>query len=174
MSEIAQTPPVPTTPLIPPGAAEHALSGIELLTFETGGRRFAVDIMVVREIRSWSQPTPLPHAPPYMLGMVNLRGSVLPVMDLAQRVGQSPTPDNPRNVIIVIQQDDRVHGLLVEAVSDIVHPAPDQLQEVPKIAKEDGASMAQNLFVVEDKMIQVLAMERVLPDLPGLVEDLPT
>lgn len=135
----------------------------ELLTFRCGGQGYAVDIMSVREIRSWSQPTPLPHAPAYMRGMVNLRGSVLPVMDLAQRMGQDATPDDPRNVIIVIQQDNRVHGLLVDAVSDIVHPSLDQLQDVPRVAAEEQEAMAERLFVVDDTMIQVLSTARVLP-----------
>ncbi|SFI30554.1 chemotaxis protein CheW [Jannaschia pohangensis] len=137
---------------------------IELLTFRCGGRGFAVNIMDVREIRSWSEPTPLPHAPPFMKGMVNLRGSVLPVMDLAQRLGQPPTQDDPRNVIIVIQNGNRVHGLLVDAVSDIVHPTDDQLQDVPRVNAEDGAGMADRLFVVDDKMIQILSTSRILPE----------
>lgn len=153
----------------PPETARDA-DGMELLTFRCGGRAFAVDIMAVREIRSWSAPTPLPHAPPFMLGMVNLRGSVLPVMDLAQRLGEARTEDNPRNVIIVIQKGGRVHGLLVQAVSDIVHPMPDQLQDVPKVTSEEEAGMAEKLFVVDDKMVQVLSMDRILPALPGRAE----
>ncbi|WP_235962606.1 chemotaxis protein CheW [Jannaschia marina] len=139
----------------------------ELLTFQCGGQSYAVDIMSVREIRSWSEPTPMPHAPPYMRGMVNLRGSVLPVMDLAERLGQARTEDNPRNVIIVIQEDRRVHGLLVEAVSDIVHPTLEQLQEVPNLEAEGATQLAERLFVVEDTMIQVLSTERVLPVVAG-------
>ncbi|MEM9796614.1 MAG: chemotaxis protein CheW [Pseudomonadota bacterium] len=137
----------------------------ELLTFRCGDRGYAVDIMSVREIRSWSEPTPLPHAPTYMRGMVNLRGSVLPVMDLAQRLGSPPTADNPRNVIIVIQADGRVHGLLVSAVSDIVHPAADQLQDVPQIGDDESTAMAERLFVVDDVMIQVLSISSILPPL---------
>ena len=155
----------------PPLEAARRGNGLELLTFQCGGRAFAVDIMAVREIRSWSAPTPLPHAPSFMLGMVNLRGSVLPVMDLAVRLGEDRTVDNPRNVIIVIQQGSRVHGLLVEAVSDIVHPVPDQLQDVPKVTSDEETSMAEKLFVVEDAMVQILSMERILPPLPGLTED---
>ncbi|SDZ46626.1 purine-binding chemotaxis protein CheW [Jannaschia faecimaris] len=135
----------------------------ELLTFKCGGQGYAVDIMSVREIRSWSEPTPLPHAPPFMRGMVNLRGSVLPVMDLAQRMGQARTPDDPRSVIIVIQQNNRVHGLLVDAVSDIVHPSLDQLQDVPRVTAGDQESMAEQLFVVDETMVQVLSTARILP-----------
>lgn len=144
-------------------ATQDSVKTTELLTFRCGGQGYAVDIMSVREIRSWSQPTPLPHAPPYMRGMVNLRGSVLPVMDLARRMGQATTKDDPRNVIIVIQQGNRVHGLLVDAVSDIVHPNLDQLQDVPRIANEEESSMAERLFVVDEEMIQVLSTARILP-----------
>ncbi|MEM8851120.1 MAG: chemotaxis protein CheW [Pseudomonadota bacterium] len=135
----------------------------ELLTFQCGGRAYAVDIMNVREIRSWSPPTPLPHSPAYMLGMVNLRGSVLPVMDLAQRLGAQATEDHPRNVIIVVTVNDRVHGLLVDAVSDIVHPDLNQLQDVPPSGATGHVDMADKLFVEGEAMIQILSIDRVLP-----------
>lgn len=136
---------------------------MELLTFKCGGQGYAVDIMSVREIRSWSEPTPLPHAAPFMRGMVNLRGSVLPVMDLAQRLGSNRTEDNSRNVIIVVQNEQRVHGLLVEAVSDIVNPNKDQLQDVPDTGSHIESNMADKLYVVDDVMIQVLSTEKILP-----------
>lgn len=145
-------------------------TGTELLTFKCGGQGYAVDIMSVREIRSWSQPTPLPHAPPFMRGMVNLRGSVLPVMDLAQRMGRPATTDDPRNVIIVIQQGKRFHGLLVDAVSDIVHPRKDQLQDVPR-TPDDVDPIAEQLFMDEDAMIQVLATDRIFPQVSHTIDD---
>ena len=153
----------PETPVHDEMSTEEPAKTTELLTFRCGDQGYAVDIMSVREIRSWSEPTPLPHAQAYMRGMVNLRGSVLPVMDLAQRMGLPATCDDARNVIIVIQQEDRVHGLLVDAVSDIVHPKIDQLQDVPRVAAEDLPSMAERLFMVDETMIQVLSIDRVLP-----------
>ncbi|CTQ34062.1 chemotaxis protein CheW [Jannaschia rubra] len=135
----------------------------ELLTFRCGGQSYGIDIMAVREIRGWSEPTPLPHAAPFMRGMVNLRGAVLPVMDLAQRLGQARTVDDPRNVIIVVQDGRRVHGLLVESVSDIVHPGADQLQDVPPAGPEEPGTMAERLFILDDEMIQVLSTSRILP-----------
>ncbi|CTQ50666.1 chemotaxis protein CheW [Jannaschia donghaensis] len=156
---------------VPPPENEAPAPSTELLTFRCGGQAYAVDIMCVREIRGWSEPTPLPHAPPYMRGMVNLRGSVLPVMDLAQRMGQSRTEDHPRNVIVVVQDGTRVHGLLVDAVSDIVHPRLDQLQDVPHVANDDGQAMAERLFVVDDTMIQVLATAQILPRVDTRIED---
>lgn len=147
----------------PPDPIDPAPDRTDLLTFRCGGQRYAVDIMAVREIRSWSEPTPLPHAPSFMRGMVNLRGSVLPVMDLAQRLGRAPTADDPKNVIIVIQDQARVHGLLVDAVSDIVHPRTDQLQDVPQVEDGETHALADRLFVVDDAMIQILSTSRILP-----------
>lgn len=135
----------------------------ELLTFQCGGQGYAIDIMAVREIRSWSPPTPLPHAPVYMRGMVNLRGSVLPVMDLAQRLGLPVTPNDARNVVIVVQHEKRLYGLLVEAVSDIIHPTADQLQDVPPMDDDVELPMADRLFVIDDILFQILATNRILP-----------
>ena len=151
------------SPAVEDAPQATAPAATELLTFRCGGQGYAVDIMAVREIRGWSEPTPLPHSPSYMRGMVNLRGSVLPVMDLAERMGRPRTPDDPRNVIIVIQQGARVHGLLVDAVSDIVHPRADQLQDVPRVSDDAREAMAERLFVVDDTMIQVLSTAQILP-----------
>ncbi len=144
--------------------ASPEVNTLELLTFRCGGQRYAIDIMDVREIRGWSEPTPLPHAPAFLRGMVNLRGTVLPVTDLAQRLGLPATADDPRNVIIVVQSGRRVHGLLVEAVSDIVHPSADQLQDLPDTGLHAN-SLAERLFVVDETMVQILSTTRTLPTL---------
>ena len=91
----------------------------ELIAFRLGGQEFCVDIMSVRDIRGWTQTTPLPHSPDYVKGVINLRGSVLPVIDLAARLGFAPTEPTARHVIIVTQVANHSVGLLVEAVSDI-------------------------------------------------------
>ena len=136
----------------------------ELLTFRTFGQRYALDILEVKEIRGWTPPTPLPHARPYMSGMVNLRGLVLPVMDLARRLGLPATPDDPRNVIIVAQVGARLHGLLVEAVADIVRVAGDAIQEAPRTADDAGVG-ADRLLLLDGEVVQLLSIERLLPPL---------
>ena len=143
-----------------PGSVETP--GPELLTFLCGGRPYAIDVLCVREIRSWSEPTPLPHTPQHLRGMVNLRGSVLPVTDLSLRLGQALTEHDSRNVIIVVQLGETLHGLLVGAVSDIVRPTPDQLQDVPKVGTDDEP-FAKRLLVVDDAMIQILSAATLFP-----------
>ena len=103
----------------------------ELLTFRLADQDYAMDIMSVREIRGWTRTTPLPHAPSYMCGVINLRGTVLPVMDLAERLGLPAQEKSDRNVIIVVKQGDALTGLLVDAVSDIVALTADELQPPP-------------------------------------------
>jgi purine-binding chemotaxis protein CheW len=137
-------------------------SALELLTFRCGGQAYAIDIMSVKEIRGWSDPTRMPHSPSYMIGMVNLRGTVLPVMDLAIRLGCAPTKDNSRNVIIIVQTSRGEHGLLVEAVSDIVQPTIDEMQELPKL-QDDASCFGEALFFVGNEMVQILSLDRVIP-----------
>ncbi|MFV0409989.1 MAG: chemotaxis protein CheW [Paracoccus sp. (in: a-proteobacteria)] len=99
---------------LPPPSTE---SGIELLSFQSGGHDYCVEIMSVQEIRSWSPATPLPHAPRCLKGVINLRGTVLPVIDLSACLGMAPTPDRERNIIIVVSFGGALTGLLVEKVS---------------------------------------------------------
>src|SRR5689334_21636360 len=113
------------------GAAAHKR---ELTSFRTGGQEYCVDIMAVREISGWSPATPLPQSPPYMRGVINLRGAVLPIMDLAARLGLGPTQPSERSVIIVLQSGARMVGLLVDAVSDIISVDHDQIQPPPDVA----------------------------------------
>ena len=96
----------------------------ELITFEVGGQVFGLDIMAIREIRAWTPVTRLPRVPHYVAGVVNLRGTVLPVIDLAARLGWEPTEPTPRHAIIVTHLGGQASGLIVESVSDIVTIQP--------------------------------------------------
>lgn len=105
---------------------------LELLTFRVADQEYSLDIMSVREIRGWTRTTPMPHAPDYMRGVINLRGTVLPVMDLARRLHLPSQETNDRNVIIVVNLNGTLTGLLVDAVSDIVAITEDDLQPPPR------------------------------------------
>jgi purine-binding chemotaxis protein CheW len=95
-------------------------AGAELITVRIGDQQFAIDIMSVREIRGWAASTPLPHAPAYVRGMINLRGVILPVVDLGARLGLAPTSAGRFSVVVVAEIDGRQIGLLVDAVCDIL------------------------------------------------------
>ena len=112
--------------------------------------------MSVREIRGWTKTTPLPHAPKFMKGVINLRGTVLPVMDLAERLGLEPRKKNDRNVIIVVKLDDMMTGLLVDAVSDIIAITEDDLQPPPDMSANAAQSVVSALTLIDERMIRVL------------------
>ena len=105
----------------------------EFLSFRIGESEYSVEIMSVREIRGWTQTTSLPHAPHFVRGVINLRGTVLPVVDLALRLGLEASDPEDRNVIIVVDVGSRVMGLRVDAVSDILSFSRDQLQPPPEM-----------------------------------------
>ncbi|MGB3244669.1 MAG: chemotaxis protein CheW [Sulfitobacter sp.] len=142
-------------------------SPLELLTFHLSDQVYAVDIMLVREIRGWTRTTPLPHAPRHMKGVINLRGTVLPVMDLAERLGLPPRDQSDRNVIIVVIHNDTMTGLLVDAVSDIITLNQDDLQLPPDMAGATGNSVVRSLSLLEDRMIRILDLGAVtkLPEI---------
>lgn len=137
---------------------------IELLSFRLCGQEYSVDIMSVREIRSWTKATPLPHAPPYMRGVINLRGTVLPVVDLGLRLelDVEGEPD-ARSVIVVVDIGDRTVGLRVDAVSDILAIPMVDLQLPPEIGTDEGTGFIRALTLVDDRMVRVLELDAVLP-----------
>jgi len=137
-------------------------SSRELLTFKLGEQEYALDIMSVREIRGWTKTTPMPHAPEFMRGVVNLRGTVLPVMDLAARLGLPPIVTTERNVIIVVKCNSAMTGLLVDAVNDIIALSEEDMQLPPDIGNEAGANTIRALSLIDERMIRVLELENVI------------
>ncbi len=138
-------------------------SRTELLSFRVGGQDYSVDIMSVREIRGGATATSLPHSPDYVRGVINLRGTVLPIIDLALRLGMSETTDETRNVIIVVAHGDRTMGLMVDAVSDILSISENDLQPPPEMKAESSRSFVSALTIVDGNMIRILDLNAVMP-----------
>lgn len=136
---------------------------IELLSFRVGEHEYSVDIMSVREIRGWTHATSLPHAPYYVHGVINLRGTVLPVIDLARRLGTETTEPTERSVIIVIDYEGRTVGVRVDAVSDILSVSNHNMQAPPAMLSENTDRFVHSLIVIEERMVRVLDIPTVLP-----------
>jgi purine-binding chemotaxis protein CheW len=145
--------------------AAIASGEFELLSFRVADQEYSVDIMSVREIRGWTRATSLPHAPDYVRGVINLRGSVLPVVDLAIRLGIEAGDPNERSVIIVIDLGGRTVGLRVDAVSDILSIPAGDLQTPPELLADQSEGFIRALTIVEGRMIRVLDVRKVLPSL---------
>lgn len=135
----------------------------ELISFRIGVQEFCVDIMVVREIRGWTPATPLPRSPGFVRGVINLRGAVLPIVDLASRLGFAAAEPTRRHVIIVAQIGKQIVGLLVDAVSDILTVGDDMVQPPPDVASEMVRNFVHGLLAMDGRMISLISLDRVLP-----------
>lgn len=134
----------------------------EYIAFRISNQEFCIDIMSVREIRGWSPATTLPHAPGYVRGVINLRGAVLPIVDLAERLGFPPAEPSARHVIIVVQVGKQTVGLLVDAVSDIITESVDKIQPTPDIGSGTAKNFVRGLLAVDQRMISLLVLENIV------------
>lgn len=135
----------------------------EVVAFRVAGQDFCIDIMSVREIRGWTETTILPHAQRYVKGVINLRGSVVPVVDLSERLGLGMIEPGPRHVIIITVIGTQTIGLLAEVVSDILTVNDETMQPVPEIASESARAYISGMVVAHDKMIRKIDLAKVLP-----------
>lgn len=135
----------------------------ELIAFRVGRQEFCINVMIVREIRGWTAATTLPRSPRYIKGVINLRGAVLPIVDLAKRLGLPGTEPTARNVIIVVQIGQQQVGLLVDAVSDILTASNSNIQPSPDVSSDLVKSFVKGLLPVDGRMISLIALDNVLP-----------
>jgi purine-binding chemotaxis protein CheW len=143
-------------------AADSAREGSELISFRIGEQEFCVDIMAVREIRGWTPATPVPHSQRFVKGVINLRGAVLPVVDLADRLGIGIAEESARHVIIVVQIRNRIVGLLVDAVCDILSTAEHKVQRTPDLAGDAMQNFVRGLIALEGRMISLIDLDLIL------------
>lgn len=144
-------------------AVNNHSHGRELIAFRIGDQEFCVNIMSVREIRGWTPATPMPHAPSHVLGVINLRGVVLPIVDMSLRLGMKPVEPTVRHVIIVAQVGPKVVGLLVDAVSDILTVTEENMQPTPDIANEAEKAYARGILAIEGRMICLIELDALFP-----------
>jgi len=133
----------------------------QFITFTANGQEFAANIMAIREIRGWTDTTPLPHVPDYVRGVINLRGTVLPVVDLKARLGLGITDASAKNVIIVVRTGPRTVGILVDAVSDIITLAAADVQPPPDVMGTECTDMIGGIAVLDGRMVTMLEIERL-------------
>ena len=137
----------------------------QFVTFRSGDQEFGADIMAIREIRGWTPTTPLPHAPNYVRGVINLRGIVLPIVDLKARLGYGATETNAKNVIVVVKCGNRTLGLLVDAVSDILTTSSAEIQPAPDLARDEGSQFINGIAVLGERMVTILDMNIITASL---------
>jgi purine-binding chemotaxis protein CheW len=135
----------------------------EVVAFRIGEQDYCIDIGIVREIRGWTPTTVLPHAPPHVTGVINLRGAVVAVVDLAARLGLGRTAPTGRNVVIIVSPGDRTVGLLADVVSDILGVTQDMLQAVPDVASDAARRFITNVITLDEgRMLRKLDLDAIL------------
>jgi purine-binding chemotaxis protein CheW len=143
----------------------------EYLTFTLGSEEYGVDILKVQEIRGYDQVTRLPDAPDFIKGVINLRGLIVPVVDLRLKFRLSQAVYDATTVMIVLSVAGRTIGVVVDGVSDVMRLDPAQLREVPDLGSSIDRRFLTGLGVVDERMLILLDIERLMTsEEMGLVE----
>lgn len=141
---------------------DQASAWIEIVSFAISDQAFCLDIGHVLEIRGWTTTTTLPHAPDYVIGMMNLRGTVLPVVDLSMQLGLGRTEPESRHVIIIALVNEKTVGFLVDAVSNILTVNTADLQSTPDVSSERTASFIKGVYMIEETIVRAIDIHQIL------------
>ena len=138
----------------------HAAS-TGMLTFKLGGEHYAIDILKVQEIRGYEVVTRIANAPPSVKGVINLRGNIVPIIDLRIRFHLPQAEYDNFTVVIIINVGNRVVGIVVDGVSDVVSLSPEQIQPGPTMAAVDQSCIT-GLATLEDRMLILLDIQELV------------
>lgn len=153
-------------------AASTAAGHIQFISFAIGDDQYGVDIMSVHEIKSWSKITQLPGQPDYVRGVMNLRGTMVPIIDLRCRFGLGLTETTPLHVVIIVQIDSQMVGLIVDRVSDIVSADPAKAQPVPRMTADEHlrSSFLSGLVTIDEGMIALIDLANLVAATADAIE----
>ncbi len=143
------------------GAAQAGESG-QYLTLRLGNEEYAIDILRVQEIRSYEEPTRMVNAPSFIKGVVNLRGVIVPIVDLRMKLGLEKVEYNDFTVVIILNVRGTVIGAVVDSVSDVVTLSADMIKPAPQFETTLDSRFITGLANVGDRMLIVMNMEAML------------
>lgn len=145
-----------------PGDQAH-----QYLTFILDGEEYGVEILRVQEIRGWTKARPIPNAPSWLRGIIDLRGSIVPIVDLRERFDIEPLEYGPTTVVIVVrfhdekQKDQRDLGIVVDAVSEVYTVEPRNIKQAPNVCNAIDDQFIDGIAMINDKIIILLDMNRL-------------
>lgn len=137
---------------------------MDIIAFKLHERDFCLETKSIREIRGWGKSTPVPHAPREVLGVLDLRGAVIPIIDLAVKLGMEPVGSSERSAIIVTEVSGDVVGLVVDGVSDLLSIDRGLVQPIPTTVHAEDAGFAHGMITHEIGMICFLDLGRLFPE----------
>lgn len=146
----------------PNAIAEEDQIASEYLTFRLGEEEYAIDILKVQEIRGYETPTAIAYAPPFIKGVINLRGIIVPIVDLRIKFGLGTAEYTPFTVVIILNVAKRVIGIVVDSVSDVTSMTASQVRQAPDFSASFDTKYILGLATVEDRMLIVTDIERLM------------
>jgi purine-binding chemotaxis protein CheW len=141
-------------------AAVHA--GGEFLTFRLGAEEYGIDILRVQEIRSYEQPTRIANSPAFIKGVVNLRGVIVPIVDLRLKLGCDTADYNSFTVVIVLNVKGRVVGAVVDSVSDVLELPRDSIKPAPEMSSSVDAGFITGIGSINERMLILMDIESLM------------
>lgn len=146
-------------------SVQDQLDTEQYLTFIMADEEYGVDILAVQEIRGWESATPVPNSPEHIKGVINLRGTIVPIMDLRQRFGLETVEYGDATVVVVLKihtvRGDRVMGIIVDAISDVYDVPSDDVKSTG-LGDNVNAHFIRGLVSVEKGMVILLELEKLL------------
>ena len=153
-------------------AQAHAQAGGEFLTFRLGAEEYGIDILKVQEIRSYEQPTRIANAPAFVKGVVNLRGVIVPIVDLRLKLACESAEYNDFTVVIVLNVKGRVVGAVVDSVSDVLELAAGTIKAAPEMNSTVDTSFITGIGSIQDRMLILMDIEALMSSADmGLIGD---
>lgn len=143
-------------------SAENATACREYLTYRLGGEEYGVDILKVQEIRSVDRVTRLPEAPEYIRGVVNLRGTIVPVVDMRIKFRLGTADYNEQTVMIVLNMEERTVGMVVDGVSDVLTLNADQIRPPPELSGALHTDFVTGIGAVDERMLILVDIDRLM------------
>jgi purine-binding chemotaxis protein CheW len=138
--------------------------GTQYLTFDLADEHYGVDILKVQEIKGYTAVTRIPNTPEYLKGVLNLRGTIVPIIDLRLKFGMGATEPTAFTVIVVANVKDRVMGILADAVSDVLEIAENDIQPPPELGPKVDVSFVSGIGSCNDHLVTLLDIDRVMSD----------
>lgn len=146
---------------------QEAAQAGEYLTWRLGAEEYAVDIQKVQEIRSYETPTRIPGAPEFVKGVVNLRGVIVPIVDLRMRLACAQAEYNPFTVVIVLTVNGRKAGVVVDSVSDVLDLEAGAIKPPPELSEGQGPEFITAIASVGERMLMLVDMDALLGNTLG-------
>jgi purine-binding chemotaxis protein CheW len=151
-----------TTPTTAGQAAAAEAGGREFLTFRLGAEEYAIEILKVQEIRGWETPTAIANTPEFIKGVINLRGTIVPIVDLRLKFRLGQAQYDEFTVVIILSVARRVMGIVVDAVSDVITLLPAQMRPAPEFGAALDTRFITGLGTVGERMLILTDIERLM------------